>query len=136
MIWSDMVEPITAIIMAYLATSELNKISPDPVKEQRYNKVMTKPIDKTFERAHCTYTLLDRKDSICLYKYVGERSGVLQGYEVVKLYTDKTGHEYFPGTSLWGTNGFTYLPEQYDKAHNKFEEMHKASLVKKAKKSK
>ena len=127
-----MVEPITALVMAYIATAELNKIAPEP----KYNKVMTKPIDKNFERKGYNYTLINRKDSICIYSYTRAETNRLAGYEVVKLYTDKTGHEYFPGTSLWGINGFTFLPEHITKAHAKFDKMYNDTLVKKAKKSK
>ena len=97
---------------------------------------MIKEIDKVFKRAASNYNQVDRKGNICLYEYHSDSTGNLTGYEVVKLYVDKTGHEYFPGTSLWGINGFTYLPEQKDKALTKFEQMYKASLVKKEKKSK
>jgi hypothetical protein len=97
---------------------------------------MSRSIALEFNRHHSDYKQLERKGDVCIYNYFHEKTGRLQGYEVVKLYIDKHGVEYFPGTSLWGTNGFTYLPEQLDKAKDKFNEMYKASLVKKAKKSK
>lgn len=79
-----------------------------------------KEIEKKFTRKSFSYEQMDRAGSICLYKYSFKGTDKVQGYEVVKLYTDKTGQEYFPGSSLWGIKGWTYLPAQLKEATLKF----------------
>ncbi|NBP04537.1 MAG: hypothetical protein EBU90_31535 [Proteobacteria bacterium] len=84
---------------------------------------MSKSIETQFIRKSYKYSQVKRDGSVCLYAYhfkSGQLKGKLAGYEVVKLYTDKTGQEYFPGSSLWGIKGWTFLANQLKEAQAKF----------------
>lgn len=81
-----------------------------------------------FERAGFRYDLIERQGLVCLVKQT--RLGKSYwAYEVVKLrtYPDKAlfgklvpAHEAYPPDEDWGTYGFTYRPEEAEKARKRF----------------
>ena len=81
-----------------------------------------------FERAGFRYELIDRQGLVCLVKQT--RLGKSHWcFEVVKLipYPDQIrfgafvpAHECYPPDEHWGTYGFTYRPEELEKARKRF----------------
>ena len=80
-------------------------------------------LDKTFIRKCYTYTQVKRVADVCLYEYRYTDTGRLLGYEVIRVYTDPKGIEYFPGSTLWGIKGWTYTHNQLKNATEKFEKV-------------
>lgn len=91
------------------------------------------PIKKQFTRHGFIYKQEARDGAAALYSYASKGGRKLAGYEVVKLYTDPTGQEYFPGTSLWGVKGWTFTATQQTLAQNKFQTIAKEMKAKPAK---
>ena len=81
---------------------------------------MSKSIEKQFVRHNLEYKQMNRDGAVCLYSYKAKRGKSVLGYEVVKLYTDPRGQEYFPGSSLWGIKGWTFTARQLEDAQTKF----------------
>lgn len=97
---------------------------------------MNKQIEQTFSRKGYQYSQIERVDNVCIYSYTAEGTDRHAGYEVVRLYVDPSGKEYFPGSTLWGIKGWTFMPSQLDTAKAKFKTVIKESKVKAAKKLK
>ena len=87
-----------------------------------------KPLAFPFERAGFRYDLIERQGLVCLVKQtrIGKSYWC---YEVVKLRTEPDkirfgnpvpAHERYPSDEEWGTYGFTYRPQQLEKARKKF----------------
>lgn len=80
------------------------------------------------------YDLVKRTDHVALYHQ--HECGYGIGYEVVTIrkhkkdkyimgkMIGKEGDEYLPGTSEWGSYGWSYNMAQLEHANNKYDEVH------------
>ena len=86
-------------------------------------KTLTFPFDARGFR----YELIERQGLVCLVKQI-RLGGSYWAYEVVKLRTHPDqvmfgklvpAHERYPSDEDWGTYGFTYRPEEEEKARQR-----------------
>lgn len=84
---------------------------------------MSTSLDTTFIRKCYTYKQIKRCADVCLYEYRYTETDRLLGYEVIRVYTDPKGTEYFPGSTLWGIKGWTYMHNQLEIAKKKFDKI-------------
>lgn len=76
-----------------------------------------KQIRTRFEKYGNVFTL-DRNSGPCAIYNRSDGS-----YEVVVYFIAKDGRWLYPGSTMWGTRGWSYLPEQKDKMEKKFSEI-------------
>ena len=75
---------------------------------------------KTFTKYKSTFKLLKSIGLWAIYERSFDENGSLS-WEVVKYYKHPTGKMNYPGSSMWGTYGFTY--NDFGKAESKFQQM-------------
>lgn len=76
------------------------------------------PLPTHFIEGRFTYTQLERQGMVALFTQVFTKSGAIR-YEVIKVQSIDDhlwpagnvtlAHEYYPGVSLWGKSGWTFL---------------------------
>jgi len=86
------------------------------------------PFATEFTRAGYSYIQLDRTKDVAVYLYK-DKDGKDSGYEVVKFYIDPKGVEVYPGSSMWGTAGWTYRADGFEPLSKASDKMHEVQAI-------
>ena len=78
-------------------------------------------VPSQFRKYQCTFTMIGRINNVVVYERKSATG--LISYEIMRLHVDSEGSERMPGSSSWGTRGFTVFTRE--RAFKKMEEIEK-----------